>query len=41
MMHEANLSAFDKKLIADGLPRSSENFEKFITEGLVKPLIGN
>ena len=39
MMYEANLSLFEKKLVADGLPRNSENFEKFITEGLVKPII--
>ena len=41
MMHEANLSILDKKLIADSLPRSKQSFEKFITEGLVKPLIIN
>ena len=41
MMHEANLTIFDKKLIENGLPRSNKNFEKFITEGLVKPLIIN
>ena len=40
MMHEANLSIFDKKIIADSLPRK-QSFEKFITEGLVKPLIIN
>ena len=41
MMYEANLSILDKKFVTDGLPRDNKNFEKFITEDLVKPLIKN